>query len=75
MFINSTVIGFGQGFQPVCGFSYGAGCARFLSETDGFAPLEFDAGGIPSKDGMLTLWPHVHGTDGFFIAKFQKKVR
>ena len=25
MFINSTVIGFGQGFQPVCGFSYGAG--------------------------------------------------
>ncbi len=25
MFINSTVIGFGQGFQPVCGFNYGAG--------------------------------------------------
>ena len=25
MFINSTIIGFGQGFQPVCGFSYGAG--------------------------------------------------
>ena len=25
MFINSTVIGFGQGFQPVCGFCYGAG--------------------------------------------------
>ena len=25
MFINSSVIGFGQGFQPVCGFSYGAG--------------------------------------------------
>ncbi len=24
MFINSTVIGFGQGFQPVCGFNYGA---------------------------------------------------
>ena len=29
MFINSTVIGFGQGFQPVCGFCYGAG--RYLS--------------------------------------------
>lgn len=25
MFINSTLIGFGQGFQPVCGFNYGAG--------------------------------------------------
>ncbi len=25
MFINSAVIGFGQGFQPVCGFCYGAG--------------------------------------------------
>ena len=24
MFINSVVIGFGQGFQPVCGFSFGA---------------------------------------------------
>lgn len=24
-FVNSSVIGFGQGFQPVCGFSYGAG--------------------------------------------------
>ena len=25
MFINSFLIGFGQGFQPMCGFSYGAG--------------------------------------------------
>ena len=25
LFINSFVIGFGQGFQPVCGFNYGAG--------------------------------------------------
>lgn len=24
MFINSSLIGFGQGFQPVCGFSFGA---------------------------------------------------
>ena len=51
----------------------GAVCARFLSETDGFAPVEFDAGGIPSQGGMLTLYPHVHGTDGFFIAKFRRK--
>ena len=25
MFINSFVVGFGQGYQPVCGFNYGAG--------------------------------------------------
>lgn len=25
MFVNSAVIGFGQGFQPVCAFNYGAG--------------------------------------------------
>lgn len=25
MFINSFLIGFGQGFQPLCGFNYGAG--------------------------------------------------
>lgn len=25
MFANSSVMGFGQGFQPVCGFNYGAG--------------------------------------------------
>ncbi len=25
IFINSMILGFGQGFQPVCGFNYGAG--------------------------------------------------
>ncbi len=25
MFMSSAIIGFGQGFQPVCGFNYGAG--------------------------------------------------
>ena len=24
------------------------------------------------KDGMLELWPHIHGTDGFFIARIRK---
>lgn len=32
MFINSFVIGFGQGFQPVCGFNYGAGLYRRVRE-------------------------------------------
>ena len=25
-----------------------------------------------AEDGMVTLWPHLHGTDGFFIAKLRR---
>lgn len=32
MFINSFVIGFGQGFQPVCGYNYGAGIYSRVSQ-------------------------------------------
>lgn len=32
MFANSALIGFGQGFQPVCGFNYGAGKYRRVQE-------------------------------------------
>ncbi len=35
MFANSLVIGFGQGFQPVCGFNYGAG--KYSRVKEGFA--------------------------------------
>ena len=24
------------------------------------------------EEGYVTLWPHIHGTDGFFIAKLRK---
>jgi 16S rRNA (cytosine967-C5)-methyltransferase len=27
----------------------------------------------PITDGMTTLWPHRHGTDGFFICKLRKE--
>ena len=27
---------------------------------------------IGHTDGQITLWPHIHGTDGFFIAKLRK---
>ncbi len=37
MFINSSVIGFGQGFQPVCGFNYGAGNRRRVREAFWFS--------------------------------------
>ena len=37
MFMNSAVIGFGQGFQPVCGFNYGAGNYRRVREAYHFS--------------------------------------
>lgn len=39
-----------------------------------FQPEGFDlpvTGSVPG--GMVTLWPHVHGTDGFFICKMRKR--
>lgn len=46
---------------------------RFLSETAEFEAEDFKVGTIESRGGMLTLLPNVHGTDGFFVAKFRKK--
>lgn len=31
-FVNAALIGFGQGFQPVCGFNYGAGLYKRVKE-------------------------------------------
>lgn len=44
----------------------------FLSENPQFEAVDFGAGGIESKDGMLTLYPDIHGTDGFFVAKMKR---
>lgn len=38
-------------------------------KTEAFT-LPGPAGEAPG--GMLTLWPHIHGTDGFFIAKLRR---
>lgn len=46
---------------------------RFLAARRDFFPVDFSFGsGLASKDGMLTLLPHKHGTDGFFMAKLKK---
>ena len=39
---------------------------RFLASVPGFEPS-----GRP-PEGAVTLWPHLHGTDGFFIASFRR---
>ena len=45
---------------------------KFLAENKNFEPCDFNIGNISSENGMLTLNPHDHGTDGFFIAKLKK---
>lgn len=45
----------------------------FLSRHPEFELAEFELPGVGRSDGMLTLWPHIHGTDGFFIAKLRRK--
>lgn len=49
--------------------------SRFLEEHSDFSPvpvaLPEPVGYLP--EGAITLWPHVHGTDGFFFAKLQRK--
>ena len=46
---------------------------RFISENPEYAMEEFAFGELSSNNGMLTLLPHIHGTDGFFIAKFRRR--
>ena len=45
---------------------------KFLAAHKSFEPCDFNIGNITSQNGMLTLNPHDHGTDGFFIAKLRK---
>ena len=45
---------------------------RFLCENSDFLPLDFKVSDLTSENGRLTLYPHVHNTDGFFISKIMK---
>jgi 16S rRNA (cytosine967-C5)-methyltransferase len=46
--------------------------ARFLERHPDFSPVDFTVGDIKSEGGRLCLSPDIHGTDGFFVAKFIK---
>ena len=47
----------------------------FLADGGEFAPEPFVLPGPAGRaeTGMVTLWPHRHGTDGFFIAKLRRR--
>ena len=46
----------------------------FLERDDSFLPEGFSLPHIGEvSGGKLTLWPHIHGTDGFFICKLRKR--
>ena len=48
--------------------------ADFLRRHPEFSPEPFDLPGpLGRAEGMLTLWPQRHGTDGFFIAKLRRQ--
>lgn len=49
-----------------------AAASAFLATHPEFSAEDFTLGTLSSKDGMLTLWPHRHGTDGFFMAKLRR---
>lgn len=46
---------------------------RFLAEHSEFEPWLPENFPIEAKDGQITLMPHKHGTDGFYIAGFKRK--
>lgn len=46
---------------------------EFLRENENFELVDISLENIESKDKFLKLYPNVHGTDGFFIAKMIRK--
>ena len=45
----------------------------FLAARPDFSLEAFELPRWGRQEGMLTLWPQIHGTDGFFIAKLRRE--
>lgn len=48
--------------------------SRFLMENPSFEPMDFSVGSYRSEGGRLTLLPHIHECDGFFVSKLKRIV-
>ncbi|MCQ2480866.1 MAG: 16S rRNA (cytosine(967)-C(5))-methyltransferase RsmB [Clostridia bacterium] len=51
-------------------------CDKFLAEHSDFHKVSFlpQLQRYSDKDGYLTMMPHLHGTDGFFVAVLEKDI-
>jgi len=45
----------------------------FLASHPEFTAESLGLDVLSGKNSTLTFWPHIHGTDGFFVAKLRKK--
>ncbi len=54
----------------------GEGVVQWIVASGGFMPEPFRVpwgdGTLEAQDGTLRLWPHRHGTDGYFVARLRR---
>lgn len=47
-------------------------CEAFLRDSPGFVMEGFELPAGDASGGEVTLWPHIHGTDGFYICRMRR---